>query len=180
MRKYIMLSGVVLCFSFLAQAGKVKVQALPSKSAAVNGSICDGVAGNLVLNCGFETGDFTSWAQSGNLGFTTVDPAAANSGAYGGAFGPIGDQGYITQTLPTSAGQTYSLTYFLSNTGSPNEFIVIWDGVIVSDDTDIPDFAFMSVTVDGLAASADGTDLTFGFRNDPSYILIDDISVVAN
>ncbi len=66
-----MWSGVVLCFSFLAQAGKVTVKALPSKSGAVNGigSICDNVPGNLVANCGFETADFTSWAQSGNLAY---------------------------------------------------------------------------------------------------------------
>src|SRR5713226_2730052 len=108
-----MLSGVVLCFSFLAQAGKVKVQALPSKSAAVNGSICDGVDGNLVMNCGFETGDFTNWAQSGNTGFTGVDDLSANSGAFGAYFGPIGDLGYITQTLSTIPGQTYSLTFYL-------------------------------------------------------------------
>jgi hypothetical protein len=175
-----MLSGVVLCFSFLAQAGKVKVQALPSKSAAVNGSICDGVANNLVLNCGFETGDFTNWAQSGDLSFTGVDDLSANSGAFGGFFGPIGDLGYITQTLSTTAGQTYSLTYYISNSMTPNHFTVIWDGMIVSDDTDIPDFPYMSVTVDGLTASADGTDLTFGFYNVPSYILLDDVSVVAN
>jgi hypothetical protein len=63
---------------------------------------------------------------------------------------------------------------------TPNHFTVIWDGMIVSDDTDIPDFPYMSVTVDGLTASADGTDLTFGFYNVPSYILLDDVSVVAN
>jgi len=99
---------------------------------------------------------------------------------YGGFFGPIGDLGFITQTLPTTAGQTYSLTYYVSNTSNPNELLVSWDGMIVSDDADIPDSPYMSVTVDGLIASGDLTDLTFGFRNDPSYIDLDDVSVVAN
>ena len=26
-------------------------------------SICDNIAGNLVVNCGFETGDLTGWTQ---------------------------------------------------------------------------------------------------------------------
>lgn len=29
-------------------------------------SICDGVAGNLVANCDFETGNFTGWTFSGS------------------------------------------------------------------------------------------------------------------
>ena len=35
-------------------------------------SICDGVPGNLVTNCGFETGNFSGWTQGGNLGYTGV------------------------------------------------------------------------------------------------------------
>lgn len=182
MRKYIILSGPLLCLSFVAQAGKVTVKALPSNSGAVNGipSICDGVDGNLVQNCGFESGDFSSWARSGELGATGVDNPSAYSGQWGAYLGPIGDPGYITQTLSTAAGQSYSLTYYLDNTDFPNEFVVIWDGVIVSDQTDLPDFPYMMVVVDGLTASGDSTDLTFGFRNDPSYLHLDDISVVAN
>ena len=37
--------------------------AVPQSKA---GSICDAVSGNLVANCGFETGDFTGWILSGN------------------------------------------------------------------------------------------------------------------
>jgi len=33
--------------------------------SAVGLSYCDGVAGNLIANCGFETGDFTDWALAG-------------------------------------------------------------------------------------------------------------------
>jgi len=181
-RKYIIVSGVALCFSFVAQAAKVTVKALPSNSGAVNGiaSICDGVDGNLVQNCGFESGDFTGWDQSGDPSFTGVNPSSANSGAYGGFFGPIGDLGYIAQTLTTTAGQTYSLTYYFTNSGSPNEFVVYWDGMIISDQSDLGDFPYASITVDGVTASGDSTELKFGFRNDPSYILFDDVSVVAN
>ena len=42
------------------------VSGLGSGSAIAIPSICDGIAGNIVSNCGFESGDFTSWTRSGN------------------------------------------------------------------------------------------------------------------
>jgi hypothetical protein len=181
-RKYITLCGAVLSFSFLAQAENVTVKAWPSNSGAVNGvaSICDGVAGNLVLNCGFETGDFTSWARSGDPSFTGISAAAANSGTSGLLTGPNVSLGFITQTLSTAADQTYSLTFYLRNSGRPNRYTVSWNGTIVSDQTDVADFPYVAVTIDGLVATGDSTDLTFGFFNPPDYFWFDDVSVVAN
>ena len=46
------------------------VSGLGSGSAIAIPSICDSIAGNLVANCGFETGTFSSWTQSGNTDFT--------------------------------------------------------------------------------------------------------------
>ena len=37
-----------------------------SGSQAVASSLCDALAGNLVVNCGFETGNFTAWTIGGN------------------------------------------------------------------------------------------------------------------
>ena len=64
--------------------------------------ICQGVAGNLVANCGFETGDFTGgWSLTGNTGFTGVSSSAPYvfSGTYGAQLGPIGSDGFLTQDL---------------------------------------------------------------------------------
>ena len=33
---------------------------------------CQSVSGNLVTNCGFETGDFTGWTPGGNFEFSSV------------------------------------------------------------------------------------------------------------
>ena len=38
--------------------------------ASLRQGICYGVKGDLVTNCGFETGDFTGWSLTGNTGFT--------------------------------------------------------------------------------------------------------------
>ncbi|HKD43307.1 MAG TPA: hypothetical protein VKB87_23695 [Myxococcaceae bacterium] len=178
-------SGVVLVFSLVAFAGNQQVIKVAPRVSVVSGvspSACDGVDGNLVANCGFETGDFTGWTQSGDLSFTSVEIGSpvAHTGSYGGRFGPVNDLGFITQVLATAAGGTYNLTFWLRNANSPNEFVVIWDGTVIFDQTTKPDFDYMLVEFDGLPASMDGTQLDFGFYNLPDYFYIDDIVVVPN
>ncbi len=127
-------------------------------------SICNGVAGNLVTNCGFETGNFSGWTQSGNLGFTGVTGGQyANSGNYGAYLGPVGSDGYLTQFIwgntwtfafrqdpsywglddivVTFAGSCgagcglYDASFYLANFGgTPNDFTVYFNGVDVGPD----------------------------------------------
>jgi hypothetical protein len=52
-------SAVVGLTSIFFGFGSAPVMAVPS-------SLCDAVAGNIVTNCGFETGDLTGWTLSGN------------------------------------------------------------------------------------------------------------------
>src|SRR5437762_14133373 len=73
------------------------VSGLGSGSAIAIPSICDGIAGNIVANCGFETGTFASWTQSGNTGFTAVGTIGVNSGNFAASFGPVGSLGFIDQ-----------------------------------------------------------------------------------
>ena len=92
------------------------VSGLGSGSAIAIPSICDGIAGNIVANCGFETGTFASWTQSGNTGFAGVSGGGVeNSGDFGAFFGPVGSLGFITQV--TTAGRTYDLTFWLQSDG---------------------------------------------------------------
>src|SRR5215472_12516355 len=57
-------------------------------------------AGNQVLNCGFETGDFTAWTLTGNTGFTGVTGSPYNySGNFGAFLGPIGSDGFLSQSM---------------------------------------------------------------------------------
>jgi hypothetical protein len=80
-------------------------------------------AQNLVQNPGFETGDFTDWTLTGNTGFTSV--ASGNqyvhSGTYGGQFGAVGSDGFLSQAL-SSGSSLYDVSFWLyDDGGGPNE-----------------------------------------------------------
>lgn len=137
---------------------------------------------NIVVNGGFETGDFTGWSLSGNTVFTFIDGGSAQTGSYGVFTGPLGSWGYITQTLSTVPGKTYELEYWLANSDyGPNGFQIRWAGQIVGASlVDSPPFAFKRFKVTGLIATGTTTTLTFAFQHDPSFFSFDNVSVVAN
>ena len=141
-------------------------------------------AQNLVTNGDFETGDLTAWTESPGSGDTSVTTPFdgftpfGNDAAY---FGAVGFVDYISQTLATTAGQTYDLNFeFGSDGATPNEFIVTWDGTTLSDQVNIPATGgFVDVDFTGLVASTNSTTLSFGGRNDPAYLALDNVSVTA-
>jgi len=142
-------------------------------------SECDQVVDNLVSNCGFETSAFDFWIRSGDLGdtFVTSNPDQIHSGGFACETGPAGDLGFLKQTLPTTAGQSYTLTFWLKNSERPNHFQLFWDGAVIFDATDMPNFPYTQMVFEDLVASADGTDLQFGFYNLDFYFHLDDVVV---
>jgi hypothetical protein len=142
--------------------------------------ISGAASADLVANGSFETGDFTSWTQSGNTGFTFVD-GTPHSGKYAAWLGPEGSLGYLSQQLTTVAGTQYDLDFWLRHepfgTGMPNEFDVFWGGVLVDQMTDLGSFPYTEYNVILPAAPAASTELKFGFREDTDYFQLDDVSV---
>lgn len=133
---------------------------------------------NLIANGGFETGDFTDWTPSGNTANIGIDDLYyVHSGNYGAYLGAIGTLGYLSQTITTTPGQDYDLSFWLlSDGGTPNEFTVLWNGNAIFDQTDLPASNWQQYTFDLVATSA-STTLSLGFQNDPLYFGLDDISV---
>jgi hypothetical protein len=138
----------------------------------------------LVQNGGFETGDFTSWTQSGNTAYTTVYKGSSqfvHSGTYGARLGPSGSLGYLSQTLPTLAGQNYLLSLWMdspnvSGTLTPNEFSVLWNGGKIYDQLNIGKIGWTNLQFI-VTATGSSTVLQFGFQDNPYYLGLDDVSV---
>ncbi len=137
---------------------------------------------NLVVNGSFETGDFTGWTQVNDTGFTGVDCSGviATDGACGAFFGPLDPGGGgIVQTINTTAGGVYNLTFDLQNDGPPpNAFGLFWDGGFQFINFDEPPFPYQSFAVQ-LTASGTATDLGFIFYHEPSFWDLDNIELLA-
>ena len=139
------------------------------------------VHANLVVNPGFETGDFTGWTQFGNTSFTgvsgTFGEVAPHSGSNQAYFGAVGSVGGIEQTISVTPGQTYQISAWVYNFGgTPSEVQVIWGGDIIADVINPPACPYTLFTGTVVATSS---TVAFGFQQDPSYFLLDDISVTA-
>jgi hypothetical protein len=138
------------------------------------------VSTDLVKNGGFELGNFSFWTTSGNFSSCSVVNTSpyVHSGSFGARLGPVGSLGYLSQTLASVPGQLYLISCSaLSGGDSPIEFQVLWDGSVYFDQDDLGTFGWRNI---GFLASAStsSTVLQLGFRDDPDFLGLDDISVL--
>jgi hypothetical protein len=140
---------------------------------------------NLVTNGSFETGDFTGWTVSGDTTFTGVCDASScpgmfvpEDGNFAAYFGPVGDTATLSQTIATTPGDEYSLSFYLANPvgGTPNFFSVTFGNSSFSFTNFGVAFGWQQFTLTTLATS-DQTPLSFTFRNDPSFWFLDNVTV---
>jgi len=135
----------------------------------------------LLQNGGFELGSFTSWTTSGNFASCSVvsSPTYAHSGNYGAQLGPSGNLGFLSQSIPTSPGQVYFISCWVYSDGEvPSEFSVSWNGGSLFDQTDNNTIGWSQVKMIAPATTS-STILQLGFRDDPGYIGLDEVVVMA-
>jgi hypothetical protein len=142
---------------------------------------------SIVQNGGFETGDFSNWTLvgntvSGNTAYNAVEslsayPDVVHTGNYGAFLGDI-QLATLTQSLPTAIGQSYLLSFWVSNrTGGSNEkFKVYWNNNLIYNLSNPSSFA---LTNQKFVVTATGTNTTlqFAVQNNPDHFGLDDVTV---
>jgi hypothetical protein len=156
-------------------------------------------ATSIVVNGGFETGDFTGWTVSTTSDLpwaidTSVSGSGSghgpNSGTYFASTGCVGapcigsdtlsTTAFLYQDLTTVAGDTYDVDFFFASGGEPGqELLVTFGGATVFDLVDLPGGSTTGYTEYSadLVATGTTTRLEFQGRQDPAYNALDDISV---
>jgi hypothetical protein len=182
--------------------------ALTLAGQAAKADVCGTIAGNVVMNCGFESGSFSNWTLSGNLqggappnSFYGVDnafPNSGNSAAYfgvqgggGSAVGSLGPFLALSQTLQLLPSEYYQISFYYDQNGPTaapgyvNYLDLRFGGVTRAAGLDLPNSggAYVPATLVAIsssdAAAAASTLLQFDFQNDADVFYFDDVSVVA-
>ncbi|HXC97733.1 MAG TPA: LamG-like jellyroll fold domain-containing protein, partial [Verrucomicrobiae bacterium] len=133
-----------------------------------------------VQNGGFELGNFLGWTVSGNtIGMlVTSNSLYVHSGVYGAQLGSEGSPGFLSQTLATSPGQVYLISFWMENegVGGVNDFQVDWNGSVVFDEPNAGRSGWTNIQV-LVGASGTNSVLQFGDRNDNGNFGLDDVAV---
>ncbi len=140
-------------------------------------SAAPAAAVNLISNGGFETGDFTSWTVVANQG-TNVN----NNGPHSGTFDSRlrtnnGISKAISQSVATTLGYAYKLTYWLKNNGDVVDDFTVTTGTTVTAFGDRSPFGYALFTQNFVGQS--GSTLISFFYNhpQPGAFQLDDVSV---
>jgi hypothetical protein len=153
-------------------------------SFADTASICDGVAGNLVLNCGFETGDFSNWTVLNDTGNNTSVQGPSftlgggvNSGDFFAALGDVSAQPTtLEQTFADVDGSTLTFSFYLATSGASNDFTASFDGDPL---LSVPDAPRAGYTEYSYTVTGTGSDtISFSVQNAFGWDGLDDVVVV--
>ncbi|WP_439578574.1 hypothetical protein [Elioraea sp.] len=136
---------------------------------------------NLIINPGFETGDFTGWTQSGDTGFTFVNAArpAVHSGGYGALLGPSG-VGFLEQSFTTAPNAVLAIGFWLKNLSiSRNFFSVILNGTELFSLSNAAAFDYTEYRFVVTGSASGCNTLTFASRHGIAYFALDAVFVTA-
>lgn len=148
------------------------------------GCLVEGSRAELIVNGGFETGNFSGWFVPPSVPNQSLFYVSSGGGSHNGtqhARLSSSTLQFVSQILATEAGTDYELSFWLRRPSNVlSRFVVRWEGAPVFDElfqlpnaTDWHQFTFP------LHANITGSLLEFGQRAFPLEYHIDDISVAA-
>jgi len=151
-------------------------------SALIAGIAAKAQATNIVLNGSFETGTFANWTPVGDQTFNGVQcPGPGPSVAQGNCsafFGAVGTTGGISQTMATSVGAVYFVNFAFQPDGfGPSSFTAQFGATTLLSLTNPPASGYQFFSF-GVTATSPNTTLTFNFRDDPGFLLLDRVEVL--
>jgi hypothetical protein len=138
---------------------------------------------NLIVNPGFETGDYTGWTLSNSQGpgYNGISNIVPHSGTYSAYFGQASGLVDLSQTVTTVPGQSYYLSFWIGNhagTTPQNEFQLTWGSTTPIDNFNVNSMAWTQIQ-GVVVATQTQTLLQFGFNNVPGWWNLDDVSLTA-
>ena len=138
-------------------------------------------AAPVLVNAGFENGDFSGWTLVEANGLNVVDASEQHSGDYAAFFGEVGAAARLSQQLATEVSRSHDVMFWLSNIGgstgnsSVNRFQMALGANTVFNFDDKAADGYVPHTVRFIADSA-LTDLAFLFQRDDTFWRFDDLS----
>jgi hypothetical protein len=156
------------------------LRALPA--LAIVAAPVPALAQNLVVNGGFETGDFTGWIAPGEGYPEKVDPTWVKSGAYAAEIAGYSDiPDTLTQQIATGAGHVYHIQFDylwdITEAGTLNALELDWNGDQLFLQQNVVDNSYVWHHFDGLVTGTGSDQLQFIGANDPGYVWVDNVAV---
>lgn len=152
---------------------------------AAKADTCSSLSGNLVKNCGFETGDFSGWTGTTTTNrFSGVDSSSPYQGNYEAYLGAQGTPTTLSQSLLTTLGQVYTINFALMNDTdgdptSPNYFSLNFGNILLFSETNVVASDYRLLSFQGIATGS-STTLSFSSLNTEGDFSLDNVSVVAS
>ena len=140
---------------------------------------------NMVINPGFETGNFSGWTLEDTSGNTRISAIGHNGSAYRADLGSV-DLNGINQNIATIAGQEYNFSFYvrgdaISQSANPsNRFQAFFGSNKVYGATNLPaNGGVYGLQSFNLFVTSAVTNIRFAVLDEANFIALDDVSVTA-
>lgn len=146
----------------------------------VAGLMAGDARANLIVNGGFETGDFTGWTLGGNTSPMSVVTSPVDGGSFSAKIaGGSRRSDTLSQTISDTAGTVYDLSFarFQGGGGRAIGLTVTWDGTVIFSEMNPGSDPFQDFNFTVVGTGSD--TLVFTAFNMPSSSYLDNVDLEA-